>query len=651
MTIPHIEPQSQGGEVRVATAHHNSDKELLAAHEEAREFVTSEGSVIPIAKYLLNHWYQWLDPSDLMLVIGVRQAAFLPQKSDETIKVDEIRLEKIGYWCGFSKAFIAKRLSAIQNSYLQWFFQIKKEGRNRSYKFAVRIGYPLAPHHINALEHAVRYFIAKWKASNSKGEALDFLRYFEKQIPNESTLMGFYKKEKIIPSNTGYPGLADILRIHFQNFPLEAEIACRNFENRIILPRDTFVISHYFIKYWLPKMTSQEAIWLNILRLRANSNQNVGTVGFSSIREFASLVGADPRTARRFLDNTRDPNKPISYFLTADIDNEDRSSQIQFSIAVSMIDPIHPDHRDIYERLVQMALEGIPFEFLDINLGGDKKKARKTRFTPARYAGQRDKAAAQNVYIRIANGSHFDSKKSTLAEQNVDTDIAKGLHPDSKMLTPDEQNVDTDIAKGLHPDSKMFTEDGQNVDTLIKFESSSLNHKSSNHIQQPPQSTEGESTTDAVAVVVINGWNVTKILTWGGAGNSRDGKRTLKTISENPSLGANFIAWWLWAYTRRDIHRNGKGINSPEWYALRKYEEPCDPRFLRIASIHPLDFYEDYFRPWHLSGGNDSTLKQVASILKEKEFTEVLTALVEEYQEDEEYSDDLDLVEDEYGDG
>jgi len=631
MTITYSDLQSQeGGILSPVDSPTQNDLVLHRVVSTARNIVISPKPVIPNPKYLLQHWYGygWLSAPEVALVVGIRQAAFLPKESPRKTKETEISLRHVETWCGFSFARISTMLDKADESYLSWFFKRLTHHRRKQNSFSVRIDVPLALHHLIAIENAIQHYYNRWQKANSQQDAMSFLLYFEKQIPDEHKLMAFYQEQNGKGQRPPeYYNTVDILKKYFQRLSIEAVAFCENFEAKIIRPDDTFVISHYYAKNWLSELNSLEAITIQYLRLKVYSKKTIGQLTFATLKDFANELKIDERTARRIMNDSLNPQKPISKFLKITRDEVSRAVKVE----VAMIDPIHPKDMEWYESLVEALLNGVPVDELETRPDEKEKKTgnRKRKYADAKI---KSNGQAQNVNSSTANCLQPDRILLSDELQIVYRLSAKGLQANGKKLTGEPQEVNREPANSLQPDSKLLTDEPQNVDTLIKSESESFNTPFFNSQQQP---LEGQ-----VVAVVVNGWNLTKILAWGGTLSSRYAQRLLEQARGDPTTGEKFIAKWIWAYERKAVNLEGRGIQSPEWYALKRWQEPSPAVYMDIAQMHPCDFYDEYFSTNGYGGlYSNPAIRQIEKNLREKGFTSVLKELIAEYEADDEYNE------------
>jgi hypothetical protein len=76
--------------------------------------VVQPDKMVPIPKYLLRYWYGKVSASEVMLVIGVRQASFLPKVSAETNVLRKVSFNQAGRWAGLSKQRISRLLQNLR---------------------------------------------------------------------------------------------------------------------------------------------------------------------------------------------------------------------------------------------------------------------------------------------------------------------------------------------------------------------------------------------------------------------------------------------------------------------------------------------------------------------------------------------------------
>ncbi len=498
--------------------------------------VVQPDKMVPIPKYLLRYWYGKVSASEVMLVIGVRQASFLPKVSAETNVLRKVSFNQAGRWAGLSKQRIS-RLLQNKNKYLDRFFHpATKSGGEGQYQVRIRI--PLAPEHLAALESLIRDECIPWRAEHPGASAKAFVDHLAEAAPDAAFLnqLASVLDPDQVPDAEG---LSDLLQPYFPNLTPEEKYWCLKYEDQIIQPGRNVVFTHYFINNWLPEMTSQEALSLLVLRSFCSYKKVTDEMVIASIPDAAQLLKMDRKTFKKMLEQIAAGDSMLANFTRPSQGDWPATGPFYFEVA--MYDPINPVKHDAISR-------------------------HKQKFTPAR---------------------HLPGKMLTQEWENVDGAPEKGLLPDPS----DRKNVDGSAEKSLPSAGKMFTPSVDSVDPLIKTESRISESIYTN--QEQPQ----RIASPQQVVVVVNDWDISKILEFAGLSKNQNALKVIREIQQNSLHGEYFIARLIYAYERASVGE-GRGIKAPELYTLQHYQETPSQIYLRLARRSPgelLDAYEDGF--------------------------------------------------------
>lgn len=541
-----------------------------SAERRARDALVLPERVVPVPRYLLRYWHGLLSPPELMLTIGVRQAAFLPRETAESVKTTPLRLSAVGRWAGFTPARASDLLNKDSNPYLGWFFQRQAGAAARGVeaRFEVQIGIPLAPAHQQILHRLVADQYIIWHAHNPQGSAAQFLAHLEQRVGGAAFLDGLAEpgaasEKSLARQGLARQSLAQLLQRWFGPLSPEERYLCQALEARIVQPKNSAVLTHYFIDRWLPELSSLEAVLLMLCRMRLRGEEPVGWLHFADIYAFARFARIDNRTAKKMIAALGQGQGALANFIQA------HTTPSGLTLAVQREDPIHPADLPRYQAALHLLAGGESLEALP---GARPDRAVKRKYTPARYALEIDDPL-----------------------QNVDTDPAFHINQDSISLFPSLQtvdpepantdhhplhNVDTELADLDPPPGKMLTPASQKAEPLTGFES--VSRKNGEISKQPllNHAPEPES------VVVVNDWDITKILQLCGLSTHADAQKMLAAIQAQDGVGEQFIARLIWAYERKTTSEK-QGIDFPELYAVRHYRESPPAGYLQLAQQPP----------------------------------------------------------------
>lgn len=556
--------------------------EEATPQQRARDALVLPERVVPVPRYLLRYWHGLLSPPELMLAIGVRQAAFLPKETAESVKTTPLRLSAVGRWAGFTPARASDLLNKSSNPYLGWFFQRQAGAAARGpaprgveSRFEVQIGIPLSPVHQQILHRlaADQYII--WHARNPQGSAAQFLSHLEQRVGGAAFLDGLVEPGEPGPEpesparqSLARQPLAQLLSRWFGQLSPEERYLCQALEARIVQPKNSAVLTHYFVDRWLPELSSLEAVLLMLCRARLRGEEPVGQLHFADVYAFARFARVDNRTAKKMIAALAQGQGALANFIRAE------TTARGVTLAVQRQDPIHPADLPRYQAALHLLAGGEPLEALP---GARPGRTAKSKYTPARYALEIDDGDLHNVDTRSALTIDPDDISLPDPLQTIVSLPAKPDHLSS-------HNVDNGPANHAAQKDKMLSPGSQKTDPLIGLESVSRKNRESS--KQPLLNPTTSDAPEITGVVVVNDWDITRILQLAGLSSHADAQKMLAVIQARNEAGEQFIARLIWAYERKTTSEK-QGIDFPELYAVRHYRESPPSAYLQLAQQPP----------------------------------------------------------------
>ncbi len=598
----------------------NVDAPCIEFDEDARRAwakIVNPHRFVMIPDYMLKSWIPTLGASKMLVALAFRQVAYISKCKDLIgEEIAEASIEQLSRWSGLSVGGVHKILS--DPGYLTWFVRgigsksdeagnVYADRDRRSYR--VRIDIPLTPED--------QYKLKTYLETHAPAEDDDWpLVLFEAPKARKAKAP---KKAALPETPKTIQEIVKELRGIDRPLTRQIDEACVELYNQWVQPGFFGRATHYFLKRWVPELSSSIACLILWARRRAYLDSHLEEVRFmrlESNKDLASAIGVSDRTIRRIktdplsslflsfsdeehqigileemengfvvLDGKRFRLSPsvecdegLSYGDTVRLVLEkhndgscivlringtaDGAGEAHRKQAVRMrvrsSDPIHPDDWKRYETL--LGLEDQEELWSVVNMGWSIMKDD----------------------LSIVND---DVDKSEYG-QEVNEIRAKVNVPRPEMNDPltEVKSVMTDL-NDSQSEVNTFKE---SLNTAVK----ELNNKS---IKQPQQ--------DQVVVVHNKVWNIESILR-NGAVKKEDRQ---KILDEWFSRGIDFIAHLLFGMSQETI-------TSPVLFAASRFlsrEEPAS-EFLDLAHMDPVSLVIELRRASYSTGwGGNNAITQL----------------------------------------
>jgi hypothetical protein len=331
---------------------------LEGIYLDAYNAIVRPDRVIPVSRYLLEHWARDLGSIGFWLVAELRQQC----------AVNAYRREKEGQsvanrnWCRVKQSFLANQIAASRETVnialnslpVSRFILEQKQGRRfshragrsvpLSYRYTVALDDPLTPAHQSAL-HAL--------LATQTQELPPTLR--ELATLETGDLYQLLERHALSPPpNRWLPAVGDIVRdLHSPAIGRQEEIAplCAALHEGITRPDLKVLVPWYFRDAWLPRLGHTRALMVLALRARCFYNVEKGIDRNELAVNWSHLgrqLGKDARQIRRLRDH---PDMPRFYEVL-----EEAAGRKPARLKVGMRQiPLLPEDEAPYHQLVTQA--------------------------------------------------------------------------------------------------------------------------------------------------------------------------------------------------------------------------------------------------------------------------------------------------------
>lgn len=573
---------------------------------------------VMIPDYMLKSWIPTLGASKMLVALAFRQVAYISKCKDLIgEEIAEASIEQLSRWSGLSVGGVHKILS--NPGYLTWFVRgigsrtdeagnVYADRDRRSYR--VRIDIPLTPED----QYKLRTYLETHAPAEDDDWPLilfDAPKARKDKAPRKAALPETPKTiQEIVKELRGI------------DRPLTRRIdeACVELYAQWVQPGFFGRATHYFLKRWVPELSSSIACLILWARRRAYLDSHLEEVRFmrlESNKDLASAIGVSDRTIRRIktdplsslflsfsdeehqigileemengfvvLDGKRFRLSPsfecdegLSYgdtvLLVLEKHNDgscvalringaaDGAGESQMKQAVRMrvrvSDPIHPDDWKRYETL--LGLEDREELWSAVNMGWTNMN---------------------DAWSKVNDGVDKSEYSQEVNEIGAKVNVPR---PEMNDPLTEVKSVMTDL-NDTQSEVNAFKE---SLNTVVK----ELNNK----VNKQPQQ-------EQVVVVHNKGWNIESILRNGVV---KKGDRQ-NILDEWISRGIDFIAHLLFGMSQETI-------TSPVLFAASRFldlEEPAS-EFLDLAHMDPVSMVIELRRASYSTGwGGNNAVMQLA---------------------------------------
>ena len=324
----------------------NNDALRLAPEaQRAYDAVVRPNAILPIPRYFLAHWLPLLGTSRSWLALAFRQVAFVSRSSGKEVPI-QTTLRQLGRWCGLTHVRVHQVLKDPE--LLTWFVRNPQGSlsdhvgaRSQPDTYWVRADIPLTP------KDQAR--LSLWLQKRNPLDEQDWVATLQEAVQ---------ARELSLPPNHSLPtksltiqALVQQLRGMDLPLPPSLDEACTELHARWVQPDRVTLVTHYFIRQWLPDLSPGLGWLIVALRSRAYQ-QNEAPIGHVWISGGWTQLAKDLSVSRKSL--TRWSQSPIAgLFFERQADSHDPVDRRNQLITIRLSEPIHPKDSQRYQTLLE----------------------------------------------------------------------------------------------------------------------------------------------------------------------------------------------------------------------------------------------------------------------------------------------------------
>lgn len=589
---------------------------LDTACQSLYEVMVRPERVTVIPGYFLR-WIPYLGHQKSWIVVALWQAFYRTfGRKVVAGKPFSVSGAELARWSGLSRRTVVSHLSSFASepsgNLLSWFIervetlnkQRETDGRTAQYRF--RLAMPLTPgDHICLTAALVRLGIGK-NPGLALQKALELqpkaLLPFPAPLPEQDANLSFFRPRTVQQTILELSGVTPQRTEYSEMVKLAGELA-----DRLMPPKDVLVLTHYFLRCWLPLLGSGPAWLVTLLRDEGYYDHKTGelrdrirlddgytrlatTLGISRANTIGEWLptpitraenppSMTPQQGRRRTRQVRreDTRTHVAQFLHKAgyfIDYTGKKETV-WEIQVKMAEPLIPAHQEIHDGLLKALRQTL--------ITGDE-----TLLTWL-LDGQETGVAAESER-ELGESLHTHNYR----QEEVTTRFSQGSQRDLHRSEAGHNAFFTGSQRVLH---RWEGELQREFHTLKHLINQHFRARSSLHEILTALQTEVEKTTAQAAGDVNRAeeggdlWDFDQLLRLDGTSDKRR-REICKQIAIQPELGYRLAAWLLYAYEHRKTDERQTGIESPFGYALSRYRKVIPPaEYLDMAKQPPSELY------------------------------------------------------------
>jgi len=542
----------------------NNDALRLAPEaQRAYDAVVRPNAILPIPRYFLEHWLPLLGTSRSWLALAFRQVAFVSRNNGNEVPV-QTTLRQLGRWCGLTHVRVHQVLKDPE--LLTWFVRNPQGSlaehlgaRSQPDTYWVRADIPLTP------KDQAR--LCLWLQERKPLDEQDWVSTLQEAVQ---------ARDLSLPPDHPLPARSLTIQAIVQKMrgidvplPPSLDEACTELHARWIQPDRVTLVTHYFIRQWLPDL-SPGLGWL-IVSLRSRAyQQNEAPLGHVWISGGWTQLAKDLAVSRKSV--TRWSQSPkAGLFFERRPDSHDPIERRNQLITTRLSEPIHPKDSQRYQTL----LDGQNSTNLEIHSGQDLT-------SPFRAQGQDLTNIIQDQGQSLTKPEH----PSTIDGRNL-TSPRHNLTAAGQSLTSTETEF-----------NKNETELNINGTEFTALKHLKTDSKPQTNLIQDYSPAEAQTQQKQV-VARFSMHELALFLQQSGI-PSHFRKEILQASQERQHA---YMAWLLFAFTAESIH-------SPALFAAKRYREEVPPTAYLELLQYPFPQVVDW-----LAGRDEEINPSIASVV------------------------------------
>ncbi len=317
---------------------------LVPEAQRSYDAVVRPNAILPIPRYFLEHWLPLLGTSRSWLALAFRQVAFVSRSNGNEVPV-QTTLRQLGRWCGLTHVRVHQVLK--DPDLLTWFVRNPqgslsehRGARSQPDTYLVRADIPLTP------EDQAR--LSLWLQKRKPLDEQDWIATLQEAV--QARKLSLPPNHPLPSRSLTIQALVQKLRGIDLPLPPSLDEACTELHARWIQPDRVTLVTHYFIRQWLPDLSPGLGWLIVTLRSRAYQ-QDKAPLGHVWISGGWTQLAKELSVSRKSI--TRWSQSPIAgLFFARQSDSHDPIDRSNQLIAIRLSEPIHPKDSQRYQTLL-----------------------------------------------------------------------------------------------------------------------------------------------------------------------------------------------------------------------------------------------------------------------------------------------------------
>lgn len=320
-------------------------EQVYVSTDELRAYdsIVRPNAIVPVSRYFIERWLPVLGVTRAWLALAFRQVAFVSSATACEVPI-QTTLRRLGIWCGLSHVRIHQLLK--DPFYLDWFVRSPSgvlgnhtSVRSEPSSYSVRSDIPLTP------QDQLR--LSMWLNNNAPDNDADWSIILENSLA---------AKEVVLPKNASLSRQSFTIQqlvtsVRHSDTPLPPSLdkACNELHARWTLPDRSILVTHYFLKKWLPDLSSGLGWLIILMRSLSYSEIQDTQIGQFWLRgglvHISNSLNVSTKSVSRWV-----RSKYGCYFFRLIESAHDPADKRCRLYSVNMSEPIHSTDKSYYEE-------------------------------------------------------------------------------------------------------------------------------------------------------------------------------------------------------------------------------------------------------------------------------------------------------------
>ncbi len=553
---------------------------LVPEYSDLYDAIVEPRKIVAIPGYFFR-WLPYLKDSEAWLFVGMWQLAYLAHGKEGRLKPFLASHQEIARWSGISARTVQRHLQALEEpgNMLAWFLTRKDNPLGLANEYRLRLSMPLTPGDAQALrtwllaqgiqDHPLETLEAALKCQPKEilpyparflGEALSY-------PPRPQTVA------QVIKESCGVLSAQE-------RGPLEK--LATQLAARLIPPQDQIILTHYFLRHWVPLLKAGPAWLVTLLRDQSYFNSQTGELRDKILIEdgFQQLANAlgipRPKTLADWLPALEEKDYVqeeetawhqrqenirgyVKQFIakTSRHGTKKTRTMRQWILQMALEEPLIPAHETILTSIYELApTTNAEHQLLSTWL--ENEFAARLAQVPE---GEKDIRGAFGMGPSDIRGANGIGSAARMAQVSPPFE-ARLAHVKALLIK--------------HPNLAL------KIKPLLLTQQSGPIPEA---VETDPENSEEEGGEDTIGET----WDMhyVKAFTEMGGLSAQVSAALQQGIAEKTALRQRFMAWLLYAYVHLRQGEEAHGIKNPAAYARTRMHQAADPRYVVLAQTSP----------------------------------------------------------------